>query len=374
VEIVLGDDQALLRETAAKFIEATCPLTEVRALADTDDGVATDYLRQVAELGWFAMLVPEEFGGGSISGEGLRDLAVIAEERGRGLQPGPFVSMNTVAYALARSGSADHRAAVLPSLVAGEAIASWAIADPNGAVTPGAAVEAVRDGDAWLLRGEAGLVQDGMLADWLLVTASGPDGLTQFLLPTSTPGLTIRRLASLDITQRFAAAALADVRVGDDALVGTPGTAVDDVNAQLDVAVVLSTAESVGAMDVLFEMARQYAIDRVAFGRPIGSFQAVKHQLADMSMGVEAARAISVQATRAVQAATDDASEIAGMAKAWVGETGIAVAQGCFQVFAGIGYTWEHDSHLFLRRLTMNSLLFGEPAWHRERICRIHGL
>jgi alkylation response protein AidB-like acyl-CoA dehydrogenase len=374
VEIVLGDDQALLRDTAAKFIEATCPLIEVRALADTDDGVAADYIRQAAELGWFAMLVPEEFGGGSISGEGLRDLAVIAEERGRGLQPGPFVSMNAVAHALARSGSADHRADVLPSLVAGEAIASWAIADPNGAVTPGAAVEAVRDGDGWLLRGEAGLVQDGALADWLLVTASGPDGLTQFLVPTSTPGLTVRGLASLDITQRFAAAAFADVRVGDDALVGTPGTAADDVNAQLDVALVLSTAESVGAMDVLFEMTRQYAVDRVAFGRPIGSFQAVKHQLADMSMGVEASKAISVQATRAVQAATDDASEIASMAKAWVGENGIAVAQGCFQVFAGIGYTWEHDSHLFLRRLTMNSLLFGEPAWHRERICRIRGL
>jgi alkylation response protein AidB-like acyl-CoA dehydrogenase len=100
----------------------------------------------------------------------------------------------------------------------------------------------------------------------------------------------------------------------------------------------------------------------------------VKHQLADMSMGVEAAKAISVQATRAVQAGTDDAGEIASMAKAWLGDTSIDVAQGCFQVFGGIGYTWEHDLHLYLRRLTMNSLLFGEPDWHRERICRIHGL
>ncbi len=127
-------------------------------------------------------------------------------------------------------------------------------------------------------------------------------------------------------------------------------------------------------MDVLFEMARQYAVDRIAFGRPIGSFQAVKHQLADMSLSLEAGKAISATATRAAQSQRDDALEIARMAKAWVGDTGIDIAQGCFQVFGGIGYTWEHDSHLFLRRITMNNLLYGQPDCHREQICVGQGI
>jgi len=127
-------------------------------------------------------------------------------------------------------------------------------------------------------------------------------------------------------------------------------------------------------MDALFEMTRQYAIDRIAFGRPIGSFQAIKHQLADLSLTLESSKAIAVAAVRAVQDRTPDAGEIASMAKAWVGDAGIDIAQGCFQVFAGIGYTWEHDLHLFLRRMTMNGLLFGQSDWHRERICRIQGV
>jgi alkylation response protein AidB-like acyl-CoA dehydrogenase len=282
--------------------------------------------------------------------------------------------MNVVAAALSRSGSAAQQAEVLPGIAAGETVATWAVAGRSGAFDPGAAIEASPDGDGWVLRGVAGLVQDGGLASWLLVTAQGPQGLSQFLVPASTPGLSVHRLASLDITQRFALVTFTDARVDDAAVVGEPGGADDDVEHQIRVALVLSVAETVGAMDVLFEMARQYAVDRVAFGRPIGSFQAVKHQLADLSTELEAGKAIAVAATRAVQAGTDDAGELASIAKAWVGDTGIDIAQGCFQVFAGIGYTWEHDSHLFLRRLTMNSLLFGEPDWHRERICRIHGI
>jgi alkylation response protein AidB-like acyl-CoA dehydrogenase len=133
-------------------------------------------------------------------------------------------------------------------------------------------------------------------------------------------------------------------------------------------------AETVGAMDALFEMARQYALDRVAFGRPIGSFQAVKHQLADMSLSVEAARAVTASAVEALAGGKAEAGEIVSIAKAWIGDVGIDVAQGCFQVFGGIGYTWEHDSHWYLRRITMNGLLYGNADWHRERICQLQGL
>ena len=127
-------------------------------------------------------------------------------------------------------------------------------------------------------------------------------------------------------------------------------------------------------MDALFEMTRRYAIDRTAFGRPIGSFQAVKHQLADISLSLEAGKAVAAAAVRAVQEDREDAGEIVSMAKAWVSDAGVDVAQGCAQVFAGIGFTWEHDLHLFLRRITMNGLLFGQSDWHRERICRMNGI
>jgi alkylation response protein AidB-like acyl-CoA dehydrogenase len=374
MELDLSDDQELLRSTAAKYIEDACPLTTVRELAKSGTGLPSDYLRRAGELGWFAMLVPEELGGGSVSGDAIRDLAAVAEERGRGLQPGPFVPMNVVADALARSGSAAQQAEILPAVVSGEAAVTWVVGDLAGAWAPGASITVAPDTDGFVLTGKAGQVQDGALAEWLLVTAGGPTGLSQFVVPTTTAGITVTPLKGHDITQRFSEVRFDSVRVDVAQLLGEIGGAAPDVERQLHLALVLSVAESIGATDVLFEMTRQYAVDRIAFGRPIGSFQSVKHQLADMSLSLEAGKAISVTATRAAQSGREDAMEIAHMAKAWVGDTGIDIAQGCFQVFGGIGYTWEHDSHLFLRRITMNNLLYGQPEWHREQICVHHGI
>ena len=374
MELELTSDQELLRNTAAKFMDATCPLDIVRQLVESDTGLPNNYIPDAAELGWFSLLVPEEIGGGSVSGNGLRDAAILAEERGRRLQPGPFVPMNIVAAALAARGSASQKAKVLPAIMNGDAIATWAAANATGSWGPGAGVSVSPSDGRFVLSGRTGLVQDAALADWFLVAATGPEGLHQFLVPSSTAGVTIVPRGAHDITQRFALVAFDRVELAHDALVGEPTGTIDQLDRQLQVAVVLSVAETIGAIDVLFDMTRQYAIDRIAFGRPIGSFQAVKHQLADMSLAVEAGKAIATAATRAVQAGESDAAQIASMAKAWVGDTGIDVAQGCFQVFGGIGYTWEHDLLLFLRRITMISLLFGQPDWHRERICEIHGL
>jgi alkylation response protein AidB-like acyl-CoA dehydrogenase len=374
-ELELTEEQELLRRTTARFIEDSCPLTEVRALSDTGDGVEQPYLRRAADLGWFALLIPEDLGGGSVSGDGVRDACIVGEERGRSLQPGPFIPMNVVASALASSGTAEQKAKILPAILAGESVATWALADPTGRWEPGAAVTVTLTSAGFALNGVAGLVQDGHLAEWLLVTAGGVGtGATQFLVPADADGVTVHPLASIDITQRFANVEFDRVQVSKSALLGGPGTAGAGVERQLQIAFILSVAESVGAMEVLFEMSRQYSLDRIAFGRPIGSFQAVKHQLADLSMRLEATKAVLTAATQAVQAATPDAGEIASIAKAWSGEAGIDVSQGCLQVFGGIGYTWEHDCHLFLRRLAMNHSLFGSPEWHRERIVRIHGL
>jgi alkylation response protein AidB-like acyl-CoA dehydrogenase len=376
MELTLTDDQQLLRDTATRFMEAACSLETVRSLIDKSDrtDLPESYVREAANLGWFSLLVPEELGGGSISGHGLRDAAILAEERGRRLQPGPFVPMNVVANALATSGTAQQREDVLPDVMSGEAIAVWVANDATGAWAPGASVSATTREGGFVLSGLAGVVQSAADAAWLLVVASASDGLSQFLVPADTAGVIIRPLDSHDVTQRFATVEFADVALGPEAAVGTVGGAADDVERQFQIALTLLVAETLGTLDGLFEMTRQYAIDRVAFGRPIGSYQGVKYQLADMSLSIESSHAISTAATKAVQNGQSDAGEIASMAKAWLGDIGIDVAQGCFQIFAGIGYTWEHDLHLFLRRITMNGLLLGQSEWHRERICTIHGL
>lgn len=373
MELTLTDDQGLLRDAAVRFMDETCPLEVVRRLVGATSDMPPGYLRQAAELGWFSLLVPEELGGGSVSGEGLRDAAVVAEERGRRLQPGPFVPMNVVAGALAAGGPTGSGRDVLDRITAGTAVATWVVSDRGGDWAPGEAISARPSPEGFVLSGRAGVVQAAVGADWFLVTASAPEGTCQFLLAGSTPGLRVQPLESHDITQRFGDVELLDVVAPPDALVG-PAGAEEEIERQFRQALVLSLAETVGALDGLFEMTRRYAVDRTAFGRPIGSFQAVKHQLADLSLSVEAAKAVSAAATRAVQGGQAEAGEIASMAKAWVADAGIEVAQGCFQIFGGIGYTWEHDLHLFLRRLTMNGLLFGQGDWHRERICRIHGL
>ena len=374
MELDLTSDQELLRETAARFIEDTCPLLAVRRLADASADIDRGYLSAAGELGWFAMLVPEEHGGGSISGEGLRDLAIVAEERGRVIQPGPFIPMNVVAAALAAAGSADHQASVLPEIASGTTVATWVVGDEGGAWAPGATLKASHRGEDFSLAGHAGLVQNAGLADWFLVTAGGLDGLSQFLIPATSTGITIKALKAHDITRPFAVVSFDDVEVPTAALVGRAGEAASQVDHQFNIALVLSMAETIGAADALFELTRTYAIDRTAFGRPIGSFQSIKHQLADLSLSLEAGKAVVVEATRALQTGVDNAGEIASIAKAWLGDTGIDIVQGCFQVFGGIGYTWEHDLHLYLRRITMNGLLYGQADWHRGRICAFHGL
>jgi alkylation response protein AidB-like acyl-CoA dehydrogenase len=378
MDLELTGDQALLRDTTVRFIEATCPLDNVRALAEhRDGGVDRGYLRQAAELGWFSLLVPERDGGGSVSGDGLLDAAVVAQERGRVLQPGAFVPANVVAWALATAGTEDQRAKVLPGLIAGETTAGWAIAGPTGDWRPEAGVTAAPSGDGFVLSGAKGLVQDAHLAAWLLVSAGTADGPIQALLPAATPGLTVTKLDGLDITRSFARVTFDAVDAPRSTLVGDPGdaaTSVATLQRQLDIAVVLTVAESVGAMDRILGEAVDYAKARTAFGRPIGSFQAIKHLLADTSLLVESSKAIVAAAARAVQDERDHAAEVASMAKAYVGDSAIELAQNCLQTFGGIGFTWEHDLHLYMRRLTADASLYGEPTWHRERICTIHEL
>jgi alkylation response protein AidB-like acyl-CoA dehydrogenase len=367
--LALTDDQALFRGTSVAFIEAELPVAETRKLHENPAGYDRGWLRRSADLGWFAMLVPEADGGGSVSGPGLIDAVIIAELVGRYVQPGPFIPMNVVAAAIAAAGTPRQRRALLPKIATGELVATWAFADQRGNWDGGAGLSALRDGDDVMLTGGRGCVPEAVTADLLLVTAE-LDGLpAQVLVRADAPGVNIRPLTCLDLSRRMADVHFEGVRVSAGDVLGRGD---GHLEAQLLVAIVLTCADTVGAIDELFTRTVSYAKERIAFGRPVGSFQAIKHILADQALYLETCKAGTVAAARAVVAGDADAPEVASMAGAYVGDVACEIAQECLQVHGGTGYAWEHDLHLFLRRVRSNAALFGEPSWHRERVYRFH--
>ncbi len=375
MELELQSDQELFVETTRRYLEAECPLTTVRDLYDDPTGFSRDYWRQGAQLGWAAMLVPEELGGGSISGTGLLDLVLVAEEMGRWVSPGPLLAVNVIADTIARSGTGPQQASELGPLVAGERIATWAFAEPDGSWDPsGVALTATEDGDHWTLTGAKSFVQDAAVADVFLVTARTGDGLTQFLVPRDTPGVAITPQQSLDMTRRYGEVDLAAAQVAPSAVVGRVGDAAADVERQLEVALVLQCAETVGAVNRVYEFTLEYAKDRIAFGRPIGSYQALKHRFADMKMWLEACNATATACAHAVQEGADNAPELVSVAKAYIGDRAPTIVQDCVQMHGGIGVTWEHDLHLYLRRVAQNAALYGSARDHRERLATLLGV
>jgi alkylation response protein AidB-like acyl-CoA dehydrogenase len=375
VDAQLSPDQELLRDTTRRFIAESWPLERVRAAADSGDPTDSSYTRKVADLGWFGFTVPEAMGGGSVSGNGVYDAAVVAVERGRVLQPGPFVPANVVTHALAVAGSEEQQRGPLAAIVGGGASATWAVADEFGAFDGPGGVSLSGDGDRVVLHGTKVLTVDADVADWILVTAADErGGVTQVLVPSSARGVSARPLAGLDLSRRFGEVRFEGVVLPSSTVVGRRGDAGALVEDQLRLAAVLTMSESVGAMDALFMLALGYAKDRIAFGRPIGSFQAVKHSLADTSVLLETSKAVAAAAAESVGSMRADALEVVSMAKSTVADAGVELAQSCFQVFGGIGFTWAHDNHLFLRRLTADAAMYGDAAWHRERIWAHYGM
>lgn len=371
MQLDLTEDQVLFHETTARFVDVELPLSATRGLHDAPTGFDRSWLQKAAGLGWFAMLVPEALGGGSVSDQGLLDLCLVADVLGRQVQPAPVVPMNVVARALADQGSDRLQREVLPAIVGAEIVATWAFGDGSGGWDDGRGVTATASGGNVVLAGSRAYVQDLPGCDVVLVTATLDEEPIQVLVPLDSDGVTVRPLDALDLSRRFAHLDLDGVAVPQDAVLHGGTQQLDE---QLRVAVVLNLAETVGAMDRLFEMTVSYAKDRIAFGRPIGSFQAVKHILADQALFLETSKAGAVAAAKAVAANDADAAEVASMAAAYIGDQSHELAQECLQVHGGIGYTWEHDLHLLMRRIQTNASLYGEPAWHRERICAYYCL
>jgi alkylation response protein AidB-like acyl-CoA dehydrogenase len=365
----LSEDQQFFRETTDRFLSEQVPPDAVRALRDDSTGFDLTYWRRGAELGWTSLLVDEEHGGGTISGAGLVDLSLVAYAFGRHAAPGPLAMTNVVAATLNRRNAAPD---VLAALLSGEGIATWCapVSGPEGWRST---VEVSTEGSDLVLRGEARPVEAAGAAGHLLVTCRDADGVgtTQVLVPASTSGVGLTPMQTIDLTRRFSVVTFDDVRVSADAVIGTAGQAAADVDSQFLTYLVVLNAESAGAMQTGFEMTVEWAFDRYSFGRPLASYQALKHRFADMMSWLEASHAVSAAACAAVERESEEAPELVSAAKAYIGQYGVELLQDCVQLHGGIGVTFEHDLHLYLRRVIVDRALAGTPADHLQRIAGV---
>jgi alkylation response protein AidB-like acyl-CoA dehydrogenase len=369
--LALTPDQEVFREATARFLADEAPPEVIRRLRADPAGLPDGYWRSGAELGWTSPLVAEEHGGGSISGAGLTDLTVIAHEFGAHAAPGPLAAANVVASTLSSHGGPAH-SDVLAAVLAGTSLATCALGEPGPApgVPSGVRVTLRADGADVILDGVARPVEYAAQSDHILVTAqvAGTDGFAQVLIPTAAAGVGVEPLRTVDLTRRFAAVRFDAVRLPASALVGEPGDVAEQVERQFQVALVLACAETVGAMQTAFDLTVKWAFERYSFGRPLASYQEIKHRFADLKTWLEASHAISDKAAAAFDAGDPGALELASVAKAYTGEFGAELLQDCVQLHGGIGVTFEHDLHFYLRRGTLNRALFGTPATHRARV------
>ena len=366
VNFELSEEQEMLREASRDLLSDRAPIGHVRAWTDRDEDVDPEVWRLTAGLGWPGLGLPEEYGG---TGQGLVELTLVAEELGRALGRGPFAPTSAVGRALAAAGSPELRAEVLPELASGSGWATWAFAEPHAPWSlDGIRATARTDGDAIVLDGVKTAVQDAGGARRLLVTARHDGVPASFLVDRAGPGVTVRRQQVLDLTRSFYEVRFHGVRVPHERRLDARP---EEIQRLLDEASVLRCADALGVMQRMLELTVEHTGSRVQFGRPIGTFQAVKHACADMALLVHGARAATSYAAMSADAGADDAGRAACAAASYVAAGAAEFAARALQLHGGIGFTWEHDLHLHLRRARADSVLYGDAAVHRDRLCTL---
>jgi len=356
----LTDEQQAIKATARDFLAARYKSERIRELPESEHGFEAADWAEMSELGWPGLALPEEWGG---QGLGIVDLAVLFEEMGYALAPSPLLSTTVAGLALAANGSDEQKERWLRPLAAGEARGTPALFDAGTPAVPGEfEMEAKADGDGVVLDGEKVLVMDAASADFFLVATA--DG-RRHLVERDAAGVTVTAEPSIDLTRRLYSVRFDGVRVGSEATLN--GTQPDYLPVLWRVCVALA-AESTGIAQRAMEMAVEYAKDRQQFGRPIGSYQAVSHRCAQMLLETENSRSAVYGAAWAADAEPELLPLAASMAKAYASDAGWRVPDASIQVHGGIGFTWEHDLHFFLKRGKANAAMFGDAKWHRERV------
>jgi alkylation response protein AidB-like acyl-CoA dehydrogenase len=356
----LTDEQQAIKSTARDFLASRFKSDRIREIAASDDGLDAEGWKEMAGLGWPGLALPEEWGG---QGLGIVDLAVLFEEMGYALAPSPLLSNTIAGLALSLCGSDDQRERYLRPLAEGERRGTPALWDAGSPATVGEfTMEAKADGDGVVLDGEKTLVLDAAGVDFFLVATS--DG-HRHIVDSDAEGVVVAPEEGIDPTRRFSSVRFEGVRVA--AADTLPAEAADYFPVFHRICVALAS-ESTGIAQRTLEMAVEYAKDRQQFGRPIGAYQAVSHRCAQMLLETENARSAVYGAAWAADAEPDSLPLAASIAKAYASDAGWRVPDASIQVHGGIGFTWEHDLHFFLKRGRSNAAIFGDAKWHRERV------
>jgi alkylation response protein AidB-like acyl-CoA dehydrogenase len=371
MNFAFSEEQEELRKTVRSFLEQKSPETEVRRLMDTDDGYDPAVWKQMGEqLGLQGLIIPEDFGG---SGYSYVELGVVLEEMGRALLCAPYFSTVVLAAnTLIHSGDDAAKGDYLPGIASGETIATLAFTEPAGKWDEaGITLAATKKGDSWTLSGTKSFVLDGATATLILVAARTAKGVSLFAVDAAASGLTRTSLSTMDQTRKQAKLDFADTPAR---LIGTEGTGWATLSTVLDLAAVGLAAEEVGGAQKVLDMAVEYAKVRIQFGRPIGSFQAIKHKCADMLLEVESAKSAAYYGMWCAAEMNDELPSVASLAKAYCSEAYFHAAAENIQIHGGIGFTWEHPAHLYFKRAKSSELLFGDPTYHRELLAQRIGI
>lgn len=365
----LNDTQQTLKSTARKFLSTECPLAEVRRLSETDTAFDSGLWRKIAGQGWTGILFDERYGG---SGMSMVDMAAVLEEMGRALIPGPYLSTALLAGAVIdHAASEAHKQNYLTAICNGDAKWTLALLEEHASWSPDAVrMTAMHDGSGYALTGNKLFVPDAGVADFLVCAASAEDELGLFAVPAHTPGLHIELMPSLDRTRPLYAVSFENVEVRPEGLLAHGDRARAGLQYALDVAATALAAEMVGGMQRLLDITVEYAKTRKQFGKPIGEFQAVQHQCADMLVFTESSRSAAYYAAWALTEGGAEASTAVSVAKAYASDAYREVGNRAIQVHGGMGFTWENDIHLFYRRAKASEIAFGDATWHRERVAK----
>ncbi len=366
------EEQELLRQEVRKFLDANAPMEAVRKLAETPEGFSRALWQQIGALGWLGLTIPEAHGG---AGLGMVDLVVVLEETGRTLFPSPLLATTLAASAIRDAGSEAQRARWLPGLAEGSAIGTIAVVEAGDRLDPGGVrLAGRREGGDWRITGEKLQVLDGAEADLLVVAfRTGPDDgeIALGVVERGAPGLTVEATPSIDATRRVARVRCAGVRLAADALLGAPGAAAAALTRLLDQAAAAVTAETIGAAEGALRLTVDYARERVQFGSPIGRFQGVKHPLAEMYVDVESFKSLLYYAAWCIDQDDPETPRFVSMAKAYAGEAFARIGIDGVQLHGGVGYTWEYDVQLYLKRSKWARAAFGDPDHHYDRVARL---
>ncbi len=369
MNFAFSEEQEELRKSVRRFLDEKSPVTEVRRLMETESGYDEAVWKQMAEqLGLQGLIIPEAQGG---SGYGYVELIVVLEEMGKSLLCAPFFSTVALATNLAMIINDDTSKTALTE-IAGGAIATVAFTEANGKWTEdGITATATKSGDGWVINGEKMFVLDGHTANLIAVAARTEKGVSIFGLGGDAAGLTKTPLSTMDQTRKQAKLGFSNTPA---TLLGEEGKGWDYLVKMLDLAAVALAAEQVGGAQKCLDMSVEYAKVRVQFGRPIGSFQAIKHKCADMLLETESAKSAAYYAGWAAAENNDELPVVASLAKAYCSDAYFHAAAENIQIHGGIGFTWEHDAHLYFKRAKSSELLLGDPTYHRELLAQRIGI